>query len=157
IVSADEAPAGRALCEHWLVTVLWISLSQCAREDSHADFRIIAEGIYQNSGRCRRRDLWPCCSCQSPGLQTSGSEETHTGRRPVSRPPEGERSLRELSLVRISQELRSGRGGDQRLRLVPHLYNLFPTRSRRACLAQFPMSRKRGSPPDHLSPRGRGG
>jgi hypothetical protein len=54
---------GVAVFEHWLVTVLWISLSQRAREDSHADFRIIAKGIYQNSGRCRRRDLWPCCRC----------------------------------------------------------------------------------------------
>src|SRR2546427_9525903 len=52
-----------AVCDYWLVMVLWISLNQHAREDSHADFRIIAKGIYQDSGRCRRRDLWPCSRC----------------------------------------------------------------------------------------------
>jgi hypothetical protein len=30
---------------HWLVTVLWVSLRR-AGEESHADFRIIAEGFY---------------------------------------------------------------------------------------------------------------
>ncbi len=35
--------------------------------NSHADLRIIAEGFYQDDGRCRRRDLWPRRGC--PGLQ----------------------------------------------------------------------------------------
>ena len=35
--------------------------------NSHADFRIVAEGFYQNDGRCRRRrDLWPRRGCLKP-------------------------------------------------------------------------------------------
>jgi hypothetical protein len=105
--------------------------------NSHADLRIIAEGFYQDDGRCRRCNLRPCRGCpglQASGLQATGSEETDPGRRSVSRPAEGERKLRELSVFRISQELRRGRGRHQRDRLVSHLYDVFPARSRRAWL-----------------------
>ena len=57
---------------------------------------------------------------------------------PRSGRSERERKLRQLSVFRISQELRSGRGRDQRGRLVPHLYDVFPARSRRACLEHDP-------------------
>ena len=93
-----------------------------AREsDSHAEFRIVAEGFHQNDGRCRRRrELWPRCG--RPRVQASGTEETDANRRPVSGQPEGQRKLRRLSVFRVSEELRRGRGRDQRERLVPHLY-----------------------------------
>src|SRR5712664_2747248 len=58
-----RGPAGSALREHWLVVVLWTSLSQDPCEDSHADFRIIAEGFYQNDRRCRGRHLWARRGC----------------------------------------------------------------------------------------------
>ena len=116
------------------IAIDWVSLSQGARE-SHADYRIIAEGVYQNNGhRRRRRDRWPRPGRQSRGLQAPGSEETDTGRRSVPRPPKGEPSVRCLSVFRFSRELRSGRGRDQRGRLVPHVYDFFPPRSRRAHL-----------------------
>jgi hypothetical protein len=63
ILISFEFPAGSALREHWLVVVLWILLSQDACEDSHADFRIIAEGFYQNDRRCRSRHLWARRGC----------------------------------------------------------------------------------------------
>jgi hypothetical protein len=53
----------RALREHWLVVVLWISLSQDACENSHADFWIIAEGFYQSDRRCRGHHLWARRGC----------------------------------------------------------------------------------------------
>jgi hypothetical protein len=62
-MSADEAHAGGALRGHWLVTLLSVSLSKDAHEDSHADFRIIAEGFYQNDRRCRGRHLWARRGC----------------------------------------------------------------------------------------------
>jgi hypothetical protein len=90
--SAYRYCPARALADHGTSAII-----EPTREGgySHGDFRIIAEGFYQNNGRCRRRrDLWPRRGCQSPGLQASGSEETDTGSRSVSRPPEGERNLR---------------------------------------------------------------
>jgi len=143
-------PAGIFPRERWLVMVLWISSSQGAREDkedSHADFRIIAEGFHQNDRRGRRRDLRQRRGCQSPGLQASGTEEIDTGRRSVSRPAEGQRKLRCLPVLPISQELRRGRGRDQRDRLVPHVYDVFPARSRRAYLANFTASQTELPPP----------
>ena len=61
--------------------------------NSHADFRIVAEGFYQDDGRCRRRhDLWPRRFCQSPGVQASGPEETDAGGRSLSGRPKGNES-----------------------------------------------------------------
>ena len=103
----DPTPISRSACRYCPARALaghgTLDIIEPMREggDSHADFRIIAEGFYQDNGRCRRRDLWPRRSCQSPGLQASGSEETDAGRRSVSRPPEGERNLRQLSVFRI--------------------------------------------------------
>jgi hypothetical protein len=63
IIYADEAHAGSFLREHWLVTVLWISLSHHAWEDSHADFWVIAEDFYQNDRCCRGCHLWARRGC----------------------------------------------------------------------------------------------
>ena len=133
-------PAGIVLREHWLVVVLWDILSQDACESSHADFWIIAEGFYQNDRRCRGRHLWARRGCYSPRLQASGSEEADTGRRSVSRPPEGKPKLRQLSLFRLAQQLRCGRRRDQRIGLVPHVHDVSPARSRRAWVEQIPLS-----------------
>jgi protein-L-isoaspartate(D-aspartate) O-methyltransferase len=128
--------AARALADHGTSDII-----EPKREggNNHADFRIIAEDFYQDdfsqdNGCCRRRDVWQRRGRQSPGLQAAGPEEADSGRRPVSGPPEGERTLRRLSVLRIPQELRSGRGRHQPDGLVSHLYDVFPARSRRAHL-----------------------
>jgi hypothetical protein len=104
-----------------------------AWEDSHADFRIVAESLfYQNDRRCRGRHLWARRGCQSPRLQASGTEEADTGRRAISRPPKRKPKLRQLSVFLPSQRLRCCRRRDQRIRLVPHVHYVCPARSRRA-------------------------
>jgi hypothetical protein len=100
--------------------------------NSHAEVRIIAEGLHQNGWGCRGCRLWARRGCQCPRLQASGSEEADTGRRSVSRPAEGKPKLRQLSVFLLAQQLRCGRRRDQRIRLVPHVHDVPSARPRRA-------------------------